>query len=100
VSDRKHTPGPLMYDEGRIEGDDFGGFQILDSAGRAVAHCRRVADARLYCAAPDLLTTCEAVTGLPCVGTDENHDTCGVTYSCPVCQVRNLAHAAIAKAVS
>lgn len=56
-------------------------------------------NARLISAAPELLgAAIRAVRGVKCIGTDENNDTCGVTFTCRNCHEVAALVEAIAKA--
>jgi len=105
----KHTPGPWRHtesDRGRagvahfIEGADSDENGALCQAfGACRAPETLLANIRLLAAAPTMYGLLREIKGyLSCVGTDENNDTCGVTFTCGACRRAKEIEAVLAKA--
>lgn len=99
-----HTPGPLW-----VEGSIYDGFAAAvvgrvelpgqaDRQTHTLAHVRRLPDALLYAAAPQLLEACEsAIPKGVCLTNRNIPDDFTVSLDCTMGDLRKLA-AAIAKA--
>jgi hypothetical protein len=110
-SARRHTPGPWDYVTATTSMKHaHPGWTVRTKIGveprKNIARVGTTlnieagqANAALIAAAPEMLEALKKVHAvLRCIGTDENNDTCGVTYTCPNCMAATVSRAAIAKA--
>lgn len=98
MSQPEFTPGPWEFV--RTLGDPAVamphqkiGFypERIASFNRDVKEGNAFANARLAAESPAMYDIILSVIALPCLGTDENNDVCGETYTCQNCKLSKKA---------